>query len=406
MNNTHSNLSPSKRVRWAACPGSVREEARYPDTSNPAAVDGTHSHTLLEKCIIEGDRFASFYNHSAMTDESGQFRIDADRAERIQFALDYVYSRKIEVDGIVRAEKRVNPAKFFGRDDLSGTVDVQIIGNDVLEIIDYKDGMYPVDAKNNLQMELYAFGALADYPDIKTIRMTIIQPKLRLKGMSGISTHEQSVESLMAKIPKIIAEAAATDDPNAPLIPGDTQCHYCKHKGACSALASQMMATAGISFANLSEDAATTEPATMSDTKIKELIEAAPLIRKMLDGVEAEALRRLEAGQLIEGLKVVRGRGARGWVDDTLIAENLKKMGVPKDVIWKTSLISIAQIEKAKWIKRGTERHLSEEQVKIINEYVTYSSGKLKVVGLADPRSPVLVVSLFQPVSDVPSWLK
>ena len=44
---THSKLSPSARSRWGACPGSVREEAKYPkQPSGAAAIDGTHSHTL------------------------------------------------------------------------------------------------------------------------------------------------------------------------------------------------------------------------------------------------------------------------------------------------------------------------------------------------------------------------
>ena len=51
----HAKLSPSKRSRWALCPGSIREEVKYPDTgSGPAAADGTHSHTLLEHCIKTG----------------------------------------------------------------------------------------------------------------------------------------------------------------------------------------------------------------------------------------------------------------------------------------------------------------------------------------------------------------
>jgi hypothetical protein len=52
---THAQLSPSKRHRWALCPGSVREEAKYPEErTNAAAIDGTHSHTLLEHCIKAG----------------------------------------------------------------------------------------------------------------------------------------------------------------------------------------------------------------------------------------------------------------------------------------------------------------------------------------------------------------
>ena len=50
---SHSKLSPSKASRWTQCPGSIREEAKYPDTSGAAAIDGTHSHTLLERSLID-----------------------------------------------------------------------------------------------------------------------------------------------------------------------------------------------------------------------------------------------------------------------------------------------------------------------------------------------------------------
>ena len=53
MTTTHQTRSPSKAYRYLACPGSIREEAAYPDPpSGPGAIDGTHSHTLLEHCII------------------------------------------------------------------------------------------------------------------------------------------------------------------------------------------------------------------------------------------------------------------------------------------------------------------------------------------------------------------
>ena len=52
MTTTHATLSPSKAYRWLACPGSVREESRYPDEpGGPSAIDGTHTHSLLEHCI-------------------------------------------------------------------------------------------------------------------------------------------------------------------------------------------------------------------------------------------------------------------------------------------------------------------------------------------------------------------
>ena len=208
MSTTHAKLSPSKRSRWALCPGSIREEAKYPDEgSGPAAADGTHSHTLLEKCI-ENNVSAASYVGSTLTDHEGEFTVDAARAERVQVALAYIEQRVTEYNGLceVITEKRVDPKWFTGRDDLSGTVDVQVRGPGVLEIIEYKDGMGLVPAEGNLQLEQYALGVLAEcklawnvpeqYP-WQEVRMTIIQPKLALKGMNAISTWIVPVKYLL-----------------------------------------------------------------------------------------------------------------------------------------------------------------------------------------------------------------
>jgi beta-lactam-binding protein with PASTA domain len=79
----------------------------------------------------------------------------------------------------IKSETRVDPAPQVGIPGLSGTVDVQIIqGSEFVEIIDYKDGMNETDARE--QLEQYAFGVV--HPAIKSIRLTVIQPKLRLVG--------------------------------------------------------------------------------------------------------------------------------------------------------------------------------------------------------------------------------
>ena len=49
---THAKLSPSSAHRWSRCPGSVALEAKYPDNSGPAALDGTRTHMLLEMCLV------------------------------------------------------------------------------------------------------------------------------------------------------------------------------------------------------------------------------------------------------------------------------------------------------------------------------------------------------------------
>ena len=94
-------------------------------------------------------------------------------------------------------------------------------------------------------------------------------------------------------------------------------------------------------------------------------------------------MRRFNAGKPIDGLKLVAGRGSRSWAySDEEMAEKLKRFGLPKDAIWKTSLISPAQAEKVTWKKRdGTEKQLSDKQLKLMaSEYIKKSDGALKVV--------------------------
>lgn len=423
----HAQLSPSKRSRWALCPGSIREEAKYPEQeSGPAAIDGTHSHTLLEKCIefkFNADRFIGL----ALIDHEGEFAVDKSRAERVQIALDYINEQSNGLSFTVQSEHKVNPAHLLGRDDLSGTVDVQIFGNDTLELIDYKDGMGVVSAEGNLQLEQYAYGVLAGYKlpvngtyPFKYVKMTIIQPKLALKGMNPISSSTVTVDSLMENMGTIIRQAAATDQPDAPLVPGESQCKFCRAKGSCAALASNVMKEIGIMFQptvmqplDMAQQSAQKDPSTMDDAQIAQIMEAAPLMRQLLEGVEKEALRRLESGGTIPGLKLVNGRGSRAWaLPEEEMATKLIKMGIPKGAIYETKLVSPAKAEKLTWAKRdGTQVQLTERQLKTMdNEYVAKLAGKLTVAHESDSRPAVIknAAPMFSAVEApaLPDWLK
>ena len=422
---THANLSPSKRHRWGLCPGSIREEAKYPDDrSGPAAIDGTHTHTMLEFCL-SGPWEPEELVGQTMQDDDGKFLIDDDRAERVRIAVDYVKQRVAEQPGCkVIAEHRVNPQRLIARDDMSGTVDIQIHGTDVLEIVDYKDGMGAVQAEGNAQLELYAVGALADvgepYP-WKRVRMTIIQPKMVLRGLPAITSHEVDISEILAIVDRLVIEGAAVDAPDAPLVPGESQCKFCKAKGSCAALASNVMKEIGIMFQpvmslDVAQQSADKDPSTMDDGQILSIMEAAPLMRQLLEGVEKEALRRLQSGQAITGLKLVNGRGSRVWAfEDDEIAEKLIKMGIPKGSVYETKLVSPAKAEKLTWEKRdGTKVQLTERQLKRMEqEYVVKMAGKLAVATESDSRPAVVMnaAPLFSaveaaPVADtLPSWL-
>jgi hypothetical protein len=424
---THAMLSPSKRSRWALCPGSIREEAKYPDEgSGPAAIDGTHSHTLLEHCIKAGLTDPMDQVGETFTDHEGAFKVDADRAARVKVAIEYIRERSMNGMFKVISEQKVDPKFLLGRDDLSGTVDCQIVGPDWIELIDYKDGMGVVTAEGNMQLEQYAYGVLAElklpvngaYP-FADIRMTIIQPKLSLKGMAPITFSEVPVSNLMANMGTIITQAAATDKPDAPLVPGDSQCKFCRAKGSCAALASNVMKEVGVMFQpvtqlpDVAQQSANKDPSTMDDAQIAQIMEAAPLMRQLLEAVEKEALRRMESGQIIPGLKLVNGRGSRAWaLPEDQMAEKLIKMGIPKTAVYETKLVSPAKAEKLTWEKRdGTKVALTDRQLKRMEqEYVVKMAGKLTVAPESDERKAVTMnaAPLFSAVetpAELPAWL-
>lgn len=420
---THAALSPSSAYRFTRCPGSVREQANYPEQpSGPGAVDGTHSHTLLEHCVKE-QCDAAYMLGATLTDHEGNFVVDKERAARVQVALDYVRQTK-NLGCRVETERRVNPAHLLGREDMSGTVDITVHGDNRIEIIDFKDGMNTVEAKGNEQLELYALGALADfklpvnatYP-FDTVRLTIIQPKLAVKGLPVISSHDMTVQEVLALIPKYVAAGHAVDQPDAPLIPGDKQCKYCRASG-CSARSNAALKSAGVVFPVVSAATQVVEQDVnaMTDTRLVEILEAAPLMRQMIEQAEAEAQRRLENGKSVPGLKLVYGRGSQAWaLPEEQIVEKLKGMGVPKDAIYKTSVVSPAAAKKLTWQNRkGENKGLSERQLKTLEtEYISKLGGKLTVALASDPRPAVVrdAAPLFSAVTAtpqppaLPAWL-
>jgi hypothetical protein len=362
-----------------------------------------------------------------MRDHEGDFVVDGSRAERVKVAYDYIMAQSLSGICEIISERKVDPAFLLGRNDLSGTVDVQIHAGNTLELIDYKDGMGIVSAEGNMQLEQYAYGVLAGYKlpvngvyPFEYVKLTIIQPKLALRGMPAITSHTVTVRDLLANMGTIITQAAATDKPDAPLVPGESQCKFCRAKGSCAALASNVMKEVGIMFQpvvtqtlDVAQQSADKDPSTMDDAQIAQIMEAAPLMRQLLEGVEKEALRRLEAGGTIPGLKLVNGRGSRAWaLPEAEMAEKLIKMGIPKTAVYETKLVTPAKAEKLTWEKRdGTKVTLTERQLnRMEQEYVSKLAGKLTVAPESDGRPAVIknAAPLFSAVetpAELPAWL-
>ena len=154
MNTSHAALSPSKRVRFSRCPGS----AKYPEPSgpsNPSAIDGTHSHTLLERCVKAGASDPLLNVGITLEDHEGTFTVDSARAQRVKVAIDYVHARSASLMGLceIHAETRTDPSRLIGRDDMAGTFDIPSLRGGGCQLSCYKGGMAPVMGQNKLPLQ-------------------------------------------------------------------------------------------------------------------------------------------------------------------------------------------------------------------------------------------------------------
>ena len=425
---SHARLSPSSSARWIACPGSVREEAKYPEPpSGQAAIDGTHTHTVLEQCVNNGFMDPMLIVGTTLKDHEGEFTVDVEQAKRVTKAIGYLRKRYDHLSTVgpvrVTSECRVDAGQLLGRNDIHGTADVILETTGFVEVVDYKDGFTPVEAEYNTQMTIYAAGVLAgmdDHSPIENVRMTIIQPKMVELNREPISHWDISKDDLMKSFEDIGIAANATDNPLAELVPGDVQCKWCRAKGSCKALTTKALEEAQLMFADIdvAKEAAEKEPNEMSDEELARIIEAIPLIKQLIDGAEKEAMRRFETGHRVPGLKVIRNPGRRKWaLPEEEMAEKLKRMRMPKDVIYKTTLISPKQAKEARWemtVKgEKVESCLSERQIaRLDKEYIAMTQGSLKVVPASTSGAEVIMdaESIFEDVKpaepELPAWLQ
>ena len=407
----HAKLSPSNH-RWAHCPGSVREEAGYPDTAGEAAIDGTGSHLLLEMCLKEGKEAHSYVGQTiGEGDEEkplGWF-VDEDRAVRVQQCLDYVEyrigqlaERFPEADPIlVEAESRSYPGRVVKPEvtDWWGTCDITITVKTkgvavYIEVVDYKDGRGFVSAQDNSQLWSYLIGK-AYGPRLSSLqaRMVIVQPKTNppVRYSEEVGTTE-----IGNKAQELAAAARATEDPEAPVKAG-SWCGWCKANvkrgGHCTATLKGEGTMTDLIVTDKSLAQAVDVVGDLANATPEALAQVLELDKKVSDIaklVKEEALRRLNLGQSIPGYHLGDGPAKRVWTSDEDAVAALKKAKLKQDEYAPRTLLTVAQAEKL----------LGKGAFEKVESAVTSVAGN-KILKKGEPKKETKqVVDLF---ADVPT---
>jgi len=383
----HQLRGGSTSDRGEACPGSYDEIRKYPEEpSGVAAIDGTHSHSLLETCLNKGEWDASAYLGKTLTDHEGYFVVDKERVERVNVALTYIHQRLAELPGAkMLVEHVVDAGTQYGIPEWGGPADVILYTDGVYENIDYKDGYKAVDP-TTFQAVTYALGGLASVGvRPHTVRSTIVQPKRSSQPLY----HDYTWAEFEDKARVLIAAMQRSMEPDAPRNPGD-HCTFCRaaKPGRCPEYNAKVLDAAQQAFAAVPSTAGLSLPAItgeVSNDQLKQILDAAPLVRGWLKEAEDEALRRLSEGQSIPSYMAVRGTAHRKWrlAGDALIGA-LKKLGLSQSDILDRKVRTPKQIESCSKAKTLTDSKRAQLQ-----ELIERPEGALKVVPETEGQEPL-----------------
>jgi hypothetical protein len=326
-----------------------------------AAQEGSAGHHIIAECLQVAGTPQNFDlskvgNPHAYLDtdvrydpEAPPWRATIDLINGCVACVDKVVAlvRQYEQQGFrveMYVETRAYPGQGFysPRDDCWGTSDVILLlyyGDALvlIEVIDHKLGVAVyVDASSG-QLLLYGIGALVAHAGLTPetwptygLRCTVLQPR---HHSADSNNPARSKDWTLLEVQEFMAQAslsaAATDDPNAPRIPGEKQCQWCRFKPHCPELRAQSLIDASHVFHDmpvqplptpeeeklLNPEAFVQHPDHLRVETLTRIMEAAPLIRTWLKAVEEHADKLAKSGTRIPGWKLVEGQSKRQFVD-------------------------------------------------------------------------------------------
>lgn len=165
--------------------------------------------------------------------------------------------------------------------------------------------------------------------------------------MVGYSPAEQ-----VAAEKEVLRVLATLESPNAPLSTGP-HCTYCKAKLVCPALRSQSLALA---------DAPVAESLAVSNADLAAILDRCGAAKKFIGAAQAEAKRRIAAGEAVPGWELTEGAGKREITSAQSALEALTPLGLTVDGMLPCVSVRIGQLEKATRKASGLKGRAFEEQ--------------------------------------------
>lgn len=366
----HALLSASGASRWINCPPSARLEDTFPDSTTEYAEEGTLAHAIgelkLRKEFVDPMGPRAFNNRIKKFRENPLYQ--KEMLDHTEAYLEYIQSlvHQYNAPPFIAVETKVDFSAWVPEG--FGTCDCIVIGENVLNIIDFKYGRSFVEAEENPQMKLYSLGALVLYGvlfNIEKVVLHIIQPRV-----DNISSFALTPADLMKWGESIKAIAQTSFNGEGEFNSGD-HCKFCKAKHVCRARSENFTAL---------EDFGYKKSELLSNAEIGEILSIGRNLKNWLSDIESYALSECLKGNAIPGWKAVEGRSNRRISDVDSAFENLISNGYDEAILYERKPLTLTQIEKLVPKKQFEE---------LLGKYIIKPPGKPTIVQESDNREAI-----------------
>lgn len=367
----HARLNASSSQRWMMCPPSVKLSEQFEDKPSVFAEEGTFLHELCELKLHRylGDMPLDVIERQYTEHQDNDFYTDEAESvtdEYLAFCIEMIEAVRASCpDPLILVEHRIDYSEYVP--DGFGTGDLLIVADGLLEVIDFKGGRgVRVSAKENSQLMLYGLGALLEFDplyDIRTVRMSIVQPRL-----SNVTTSEIAADDLIVWAEeKVRPKALLAYEGKGDFCAGEW-CRFCKARYTCRKRSEYHMQLAIRDFRH---------PDLLSDEEIADILPVAESLGNWVQDLMAYATQEAIGGKTWPGYKLVAGRSVRRYTSEAEVIKAATDAGYTD--IYKTSLLSVGDLEK----RMGRKAFQA-----VVGKHITKPHGAPLLVPEGDPRKP------------------
>jgi hypothetical protein len=362
------------------CAGSPRLTAGIKSRGSQNAAEGTFAHEIAAVALKGVQPPERWLGKRRIIDDEFEVMCTEEMIAAVKTYVDDIDDEMLPMDDhwvevdLTKALQKLHP-------DLGGTADFVRYrpSKKHLRVRDFKYGAgVLVDVEENEQAMIYALGALLTIgKPCDTVTATIDQPRAEHPdGRSRDYTFDAT--RLLDFAAELVEAAIATEQPNAPLIPGDKQCRWCPAKPTCPALEAKQTLVMAEQFSL---------PA-LTGPKLAEALTIIPAVKARIKALEEMAYTRAVQGETIPGFKLVDKRPTRQWRDEGALINWAKANAVDP---YEQKVLSPAQMEKK--LAETAPRGKKKEAGAAIAPFVEKVSSGTALVPETDDRNPVKLIS-------------